>query len=129
MWQGPVGYGAVRSDWVECGKVWIPYMTDFPSRRGFLASLAAFALAAPAVIRTPGLLMPVRALAVSSTWYRYGTVMYGSRVVLNPTLVESGREFQFLARLMQNACVPTGSTLHTGTTVYGIGKDYTALYV
>lgn len=30
------------------------------SRRGFLGGLAALAVAAPAIIRTPGLLMPVR---------------------------------------------------------------------
>lgn len=35
------------------------------SRRGFLGGLAA-ALAAPAIIRTPGLLMPVRPLRVAS---------------------------------------------------------------
>lgn len=34
------------------------------NRRGFLTGLAASSLAAPAIISTPGLLMPVRALPV-----------------------------------------------------------------
>ena len=40
-------------------------------RRGFLTGLAA-ALAAPAIIRTPGLLMPVKRLAVIAPWVEMG---------------------------------------------------------
>jgi hypothetical protein len=39
------------------------------SRRGFLVGLAA--LAAPAIIRTPGLLMPIKALAAPARRFVY----------------------------------------------------------
>ena len=42
-------------------------------RRGFLGALAA-TLCAPAIIRTPGLLMPVRPLPPASLWLAYTIV-------------------------------------------------------
>ena len=42
-------------------------------RRGFLSGLAA-ALCAPAIIRTPGLLMPVKAVKGAPFWYCNRTI-------------------------------------------------------